>query len=182
MNFLKCSTIPFKDIPLEKVATKKKYIPSKKTEKFINGNYRICSWFGSHFDLEWPLLHLGIELVMCLLFQKILLFHTNILIPNTHPYVWFKLSYECFRVPFLPLYLLFWPFWGLFTYIGVSKTWPHKKDVHHFWSLHPPWRYAPSVGLKHDTNGNFLALGLTWIPKMGGWLLYYFDTSIFYSS
>ena len=110
---------------------------------------------------------------MCLLFQKILLFHTNILIPNTHPYVWFKLSYECFRVPFLPLYLLFWPFWGLFTYIWVSKTWPHKKDVHHFWSLHPPWRYAPSVGLKHDTNGNFLALGLTWIPKMGGWLLYY---------
>ena len=110
---------------------------------------------------------------MYLLFQKILLIHTNLLIPSTHPYVWFKLSYECFRVPFLPLYLLFWPFWGLFTHIGVSKTWPHKKDVHHFWSLHPPWQYAPSVGLKHDTNGNFLALGLTWIPKMGGWLLYY---------
>ena len=113
------------------------------------------------------------ELVMYLLFQKILLIHTNFLIPNTHPYDWFKLSYECFGVPFLPLYLLFWPFWGLFTHIGVSKTWPHKKDVHHFWSLHPPWRYAPSVGLKHDTKGNFLALGLTWIPKMGGWLLYY---------
>ena len=30
MNFLKCSTIPLKDIPSEKVATKKKYIPSKK--------------------------------------------------------------------------------------------------------------------------------------------------------
>ena len=52
-------------------------------------------------------------------------------------------------------------FWGLFTYIGVFETWPHKKDVHHFWSLHPPWRYAPGVGLKHDTDGNFLALGLT---------------------
>ena len=112
---------------------------------------------------------------MYLLFQKILLFHTNILIPNTDPYDWFKLSYDCFRVAFLPLYLLFGPFWGLFTYSGVSKTWPHKKDVHHFWSLHPPWRYAPSVGLKHDTNGNFLALGLTWIPKMGGWLLYYWS-------
>ena len=117
---------------------------------------------------------------MYLLFQKILLIHTNFLIPNTHPYVWFKLSYECFRVPFLPLYLLFWPFWGLFTHIGVSKTWPHKKDVHHFWSLHPPWRYAPSVGLKHDTNGNFLALGLTWIPKMGGWLLYYMVSACFW--
>ena len=52
------------------------------------------SWFGSHFDLEWPLLHHGIELVMCLVFQKILLFHTNILIPNTHPYVWFKLKFK----------------------------------------------------------------------------------------
>ena len=176
MNFLKCSTIPLKDIPSEKVATKKKYIPSKKLRSLqmeMIEYWKIPdSWFGSHFDLEWPLLHHGIELVMYLLFQKILLFHTNLLIPNTDPYDWFKLSYDCFRVAFLPLYLLFWPFWGLFTYSGVSKTWPRKKDVHHFWSLHPPWRYAPSVGLKHDTNGNFLALGLTWIPKMGGWLLY----------
>ena len=31
---------------------------------------------------------------MCLVFQKILLFHTNILIPNTHPYVWFKLKFK----------------------------------------------------------------------------------------
>ena len=52
------------------------------------------SWFGSHFDLEWPLLHNGIELVMCLVFQKILLFHINILIPNNHPYVWFKLKFK----------------------------------------------------------------------------------------
>ena len=75
-------------------------------------------------------------------------------------------------MPSLSLYILFWPSWGLFTYIRVFKTWPHKKDVHHFWRLHPPLRYAPSVGLKHDTNGNFLTLGLTWIPKMGGWQLY----------
>ena len=52
------------------------------------------SWLGSHFDLAWPLLHHGIELGMCLVFQKILLFHTNILIPNTHPYVWFKLKFK----------------------------------------------------------------------------------------
>ena len=66
MNFLKCSTIPLKDIPLEKVATKEKYIPSKKNEKFIKRKTieygKIPdSWFGSHFDLEWPLLHHGIE-------------------------------------------------------------------------------------------------------------------------
>ena len=52
------------------------------------------SWFGRHFDLERPLLHHGIELVMCLVFQKILLFHTNILIPNSHPYDWFKLKFK----------------------------------------------------------------------------------------
>ena len=146
---------------------KKEIHTVKKTEKFINGNYRISEnprfliwqplWPWMTFITSWE-----IELVMYLLFQKILLFHTNILIPNTDPYDWFKLSYDCFRVTFLPLYLfLFWPFWGLFTYSGVSKTWLRKKDVHHFWSLHPPWRYAPSVSLKHDTSGNFLALGLT---------------------
>ena len=48
------------------------------------------------------------------------------------------------------------------------------------WRLHPPLRYAPSVGLKHDTNEHFLTLGLTWIPKMGGWLLYYTNTANFY--
>ena len=37
MKFLKCLTTPLKGIPLEKVATDKKYIPLKKTEKFING-------------------------------------------------------------------------------------------------------------------------------------------------
>ena len=41
MNFLKCLTTPLKGIPLEKVATDKKYIPLKKTEKFINGNYSL---------------------------------------------------------------------------------------------------------------------------------------------
>ena len=83
-------------------------------------------------------------------------------------------------MPSLSLYILFWPSRGLLTYIGGFKTWPHKKDVHNFWSLHPPLRYAPSVGLKHDTNGNFLNLGLTWIPRMGGWLLYYTNTANFY--
>ena len=39
MNFLKCLTTLLKGISLEKVATDKKYIPLKKTEKFINGNY-----------------------------------------------------------------------------------------------------------------------------------------------
>ena len=137
----------------------------KKNEKLINGNYRIWEnprfliwqpfwpWMTFITSWDWVSYVFTISKDTPLSYQH--------LIPNTHPYVWFKLSYECFRVPFLPLYLLFWPFWGLFTYIGVSKTWPHKKDVHHFWSLHPPWRYAPSVGLKHDTNGNFLALGLT---------------------
>ena len=38
MNFLKWLTTPLKGIPLEKVATDKKYIPTKKTEKFMNGN------------------------------------------------------------------------------------------------------------------------------------------------
>ena len=141
------------------------------------------SWFGSHFDLEWPLLHHG----MCLVFQKKLLFHTNILIPNTHPYVWFKLKFglrvmsvlKCLHYPYTYYFDHRGAFF-FFTYIGVFKTWSHKKDVHHFWRLHPPLQYAPSVGLKHDTNENFLTLGLTWIPKMGGWLMYYTNTANFY--
>ena len=80
------------------------------------------SWFGSHFDLEWPLLHHESSWVMWLVFQKVLLVQTNILIPNTHPYVWSQLSYEYFRMSFLPLYLSFWPFWGLFAYFGVFRT------------------------------------------------------------
>ena len=34
MNFLKCLTTPLKSIPLEKVATDKRYIPYKKLRKF----------------------------------------------------------------------------------------------------------------------------------------------------
>ena len=83
------------------------------------------------------------------------------------PMFGFKLSYECFRVPFLPLYLLFLTILGPFLHIlGCLRHYPIKKDVHHFWSLHPPWRYAPSVGLKHDTNGNFLALGFNLTSKI----------------
>ena len=37
MNFLKCLTTPLKGIPLEKVATDKKYIPTKK-------NWEIYEW------------------------------------------------------------------------------------------------------------------------------------------
>ena len=41
MNFLKRLTTPLKSIPLEKMATDKKYIPYKKTKKITNRNYNL---------------------------------------------------------------------------------------------------------------------------------------------
>ena len=52
MNFLKCLLTPLIGIPLEKGATDKKYIPTKKTEKFMNGNYSL--WENPRFLIWQP--------------------------------------------------------------------------------------------------------------------------------
>ena len=68
---------------------------------------------------------------MCLVFQKILLFHTNILIPNTHPYVWFKLKFKfglrvmsvlkCFTIPIHLILTIVGPF---YIYKGIQDMTP----------------------------------------------------------
>ena len=72
-------------------------------------------------------------------------------------------------MPSLSLYILFWPSWGLFTYIGVFKTWPNKKDMHHFWRLHPPLRYALCGGPKTWYQRKFSNSRVNLNPQ-NGWL------------